>query len=282
MARNLIRGGNEVVVWNRTKSKAQELARDGADVASTIREAVAGGIVITMLADDAAVEQVVFGHAGVLASLPPGGLHVSMSTISRALSERLQQAHSGVKQAYVAAPVFGRPEAAENKQLVIVAAGNPADCDRARPLLEAMGRKVVSVGPEPWKANVFKLCGNFTIASMLETLSEAFATLGKSGLDPGLFLDIVNGDLFRSPVYENYGRLILGERFEPAGFKARLGLKDMRLVLAAADTAESPMPFASVVHDNYLALVAGGDGDIDWAALGKLAAERAGLAPKTI
>jgi len=189
----------------------------------------------------------------------------------------LAKAHADAGQHYVAAPVFGRPEAAAAAKLLIVVAGAGEAIDRCRPALEALGRKVVVVGKEPWMANVFKLAGNFTIASALEAIGEAFALLRKSGVDPALFHDVVNGGLFQSPVYKGYGGAILEQRFEPAGFAAKLGLKDIRFALAAADTAETPMPFASVLHDAYLELVAEGGGSKDWSAIGGLAAKRAGL-----
>ncbi|HZU26420.1 MAG TPA: NAD(P)-dependent oxidoreductase [Bryobacteraceae bacterium] len=275
MARNLVRAGLDVIVWNRTAAKTREV--EGARPANSIAEAAAAGVAFTMLADDAALESVVFGPGGMLETLPAGGLHVSMSTISRSMSERLAAAHAKAGQEYISAPVFGRPEAAEKQQLVIIAAGSGPAIDRVRGALEAMGRKLVVVGDQPWKANVFKLCGNFMIAAMLETLSESFALARKSGLDASQFLDVLNGELFRSPVYENYGRLILSEQFEPAGFKAKLGFKDVRLAIAASEAAEAPIPFASVLHDNFLALIATGGGEKDWAALSAVAAGRAGL-----
>ncbi len=277
MARNLMRAGHEVLVYNRSRDKAEVLAREGARIAENPADAAAAGIVITMLADDAAVEEVVFAVNGIFAGLPQGGTHISMSTISRSMSERLAEAHTTAGHDYLAAPVFGRPEAAAEAKLVIAVAGLEQTIERCRPLLDAIGRRVAIVGREPWMANVFKLAGNFTIASMLETLSEAYAVLRKSRVDPKIFLEIIGGELFRSPVYENYGRIILEEKFEPAGFKLKLGLKDVRLMLAAADKAEAPMPFASVLHDAFLAMTARGDGDIDWSGVSRLAAERAGL-----
>jgi 3-hydroxyisobutyrate dehydrogenase-like beta-hydroxyacid dehydrogenase len=275
MAANLIRAGHEVTVWNRSREKAAQLA--GAKIANTPAEAASTGIVHTMLANDDALEAVTFGPEGIRAGLPKGGVHVSQSTISRALSERLAKAHADAGQQYVAAPVFGRPEAAAAAKLLIVVAGAEEAIERCRPALEALGRKVVVVGKDPWMANVFKLAGNFTIASALETIGEAYALLRKSGVDPALFHDVVNGELFQSPVYKGYGGIILEQRFEPAGFAAKLGLKDIRLALAAADTAETPMPLASVLHDAFLELVADGGGSTDWSAIGGLAAKRAGL-----
>ncbi len=276
MARNLLKAGHDLIVYNRTRSRAEELAASGARVAAMPAEACGAGIVMTMLADDRAVEECVYG-GGILEALPPHGAHISLSTISPALSERLTQAHKERGQNFVAAPVFGRPEAAEAARLLVVA-GGPADAvERCRPLLEAVGRKLVVIGADPPSANTVKLAGNFLIASMLETLAEAFALLRKSGVDPAKFLEIVNGSLFQSPIYESYGKLIAEQRYEPAGFKLLLGLKDVRLLLAAAEAAAVPLPVASLIRDNLLSAVARGQGDLDWASLARVAAQNAGL-----
>jgi 3-hydroxyisobutyrate dehydrogenase-like beta-hydroxyacid dehydrogenase len=277
IAQNLANAGFKVVAYNRTRERAEALQKYGVRVADSVREAAATGIVITMLADDLAVESVVLGEGGILKSLPAEGIHVSLSTISTALSARLTEAHTQAGQPFVASPVFGRPDAAAAGNLVVVAAGPAPAMERSKPLLEAIGRKLIVLGGQPMMANAVKLAGNFTIAAMLETLGEAFALVRKHGVSPGQFLEIVNGSLFQSPVYENYGRIVAEQKFEPAGFKLSLGLKDARLVLAAADTAEVPMPLASLIHDNLLGEVAHGKGDIDWAALAMVAAERAGL-----
>jgi 3-hydroxyisobutyrate dehydrogenase-like beta-hydroxyacid dehydrogenase len=239
-----------------------------------------------MLADDQAVESILFRESnadpspGLIHELPPGAIHISMSTISVAFSQRLKQAHESAGQVYIAAPVFGRPEAAAAGKLSIVAAG-PADAiEKSRPLFEALGQNLFILGEEQPQANLVKLTGNFMIASMLETLGEAYALVGKAGIEPARLLEIVNGALFKSPIYQNYGTIIAEQKFEPPGFKLRLGLKDVRLALAAADASEVPMPFASIVHDNFLSEVARGRGDADWAALGRVAAERAGLDKK--
>lgn len=275
IARNLLKAGHEVHAYNRTASRAEELARDGARVA-TIAEAAATGIVFTMLADDHAVEECVFGHGGILASLPRGGLHVSLSTISVALSRRLVEEHARHGQDYVSAPVFGRPQAAASAHLVVVAAGPTEAIEKARPMLEAMGRKLFILGTDAPQANVLKLAGNFLIAAMLEALSEAFALTRKSGIEPLKYLEIMN-TLYQSPVYETYGRIIAEERYEPAGFKMLLGLKDVRLVLAAGEAAAVPMPLASLVRDHMLSGIARGLGEIDWSAIGRVVAEDAGL-----
>jgi 3-hydroxyisobutyrate dehydrogenase-like beta-hydroxyacid dehydrogenase len=277
MARNLLKAGHEVIVFNRTRRRAEELQADGARVAESPADASRVEIVFSMLADDAAVEEVVFTERGMLTALPPGGLHVSASTISTALAKRLAKAHGDNGQKYISAPVFGRPDAAAAARLIVVAAGPAGSIDRARPLLEAVGQKVFVAGSEAWMANALKLAGNFAIAAMLETLAEALALMRKTQIDPRLFLEIVNGGLFRSPVYENYGNIIADQRFEPAAFKLRLGLKDIRLVLAAADDFGTPMPLAGLLHDQLLRGVERGYAEIDWAGIARVVAEDAGL-----
>jgi 3-hydroxyisobutyrate dehydrogenase-like beta-hydroxyacid dehydrogenase len=276
MARNLLKAGHEITVYNRSHERAELLRAEGAQLAGSPADASEAGIVFTMLADDVAVEEVVFGDRGIAAGAK-NALHVSMSTISAAMSRRVAAAHRERGQSYVAAPVFGRPEAAAAAKLTIVAAGESGAVERCHPLLEALGQKVYVLGEQPWQANTLKIGGNFLIGSMLESLGEAFALMRKSDIDPALFLEIVNGNLFRSPVYENYGRAMLGGTFEPAGFKLRLGLKDVRLALAASDETATPMPLASLLRDHFLSGIARGYGEIDWSALAKVIAEDAGL-----
>jgi 3-hydroxyisobutyrate dehydrogenase-like beta-hydroxyacid dehydrogenase len=277
MARNLLKAGHELTVYNRTREKTDGLAGEGARVAATPVEACEGEAVLSMLSDDASVESVVFGEKGILTASARGVIHVSMSTISTALSRRLAGAHAEQGQGYVAAPVFGRPEAAAAAKLIVVAAGKLESVERCQPALEALGQKVFNAGVEPEKANLIKVSGNFMLAAMLETLGEVFAVLRKSGVDPKFFLEIVNGNLFRSPVYEGYGKAAAEGRFEPAGFKLRLGLKDVKLALSAAEEVTAPMPLASLLRDHFLSGVARGYGDIDWCGLAKVIAEDAGL-----
>jgi len=277
IARSLLKTPHTITVYNRTRSRAEPLRAEGAQLAASVAAASRGDVVMTMLADDPAVEATVFGADGMLDALPPGGIHVSLSTISTALSRRLAEAHAGRSQSYVAAPVFGRPDAAAAQRLLVVAAGPAAAVERVRPLLEAIGRKVFVTGTEPAAANTLKLAGNFVIVAAIETLGEAFALLRKSGVEPELFMEIVNDNLFQSPVLANYGAIIARERFEPAGFKLRLGLKDVRLVLEAAQARGVPMPLAGLVRDQFDAAVGAGMGDWDWSALAKLAAQNAGL-----
>ncbi|HVH11276.1 MAG TPA: NAD(P)-dependent oxidoreductase [Gemmatimonadales bacterium] len=278
IARNLLQAGHTLTVFNRTRSRADALKGFKARVAETPAAAARGAeALVTMVADDGALEAVMLGDAGALGALPRGAVHVSLSTISPKLSRWLAARHAVAGQAYVAAPVFGRPEAAEGKKLWVVAAGPAEALERVRPLLDAIGQGVIPAGDDAARANVIKLAGNFLLAAAIEAMSEAFALARKAGVPPAELLEILNGRLFRSPIYENYGTLIAQERYEPAGFKLRYGLKDVRLVLGAAEDVAAPMPLASLIHDRYLSAVARGWGEIDWVALGRVAAVDAGL-----
>lgn len=278
MARNLLRAGHDVTVWNRTRSKADELRADKAKVADSIATATHGAdIAVTMLADDNAVSSAVLGAGGVLESLAPGSIHVSMSTISVSLSQQLAAEHHQRGQHYVAAPVFGRPDAAAAGKLVITAAGDAAALERCRPIFDAIGQRTFVIGPKPEMANVVKLTGNFLIASVVESLGEAVALARKYGIDPHEYVEFLTSTLFAAPVYKTYGGIIADQRYQPAGFKMRLGLKDVRLVLAAAEAVDAPMPIASLVHDSVLTAIGRGMEDHDWSAIAKLAAENAGL-----
>jgi len=277
MAANLLRAGHTVAVYNRSAGHAAELEALGATVAASPAAAAAGAeVAVTMLADDAAVEQVVLGADGLVGALSRGAVHASMSTISVALSRRLAAAHAAAGQRYVAAPVFGRPEAAATAKLWIVAGGDEAAIAACRPALDAIGQGVFVAGREPEAANVVKLAGNFMLASTIEALAEAQTLARAWGVDPGTLMTVMNA-LFRSPIVENYGGAIAARRFEPAGFALALGLKDMRLALAAADARSVPMPFASTLHDRFLAATGRGMGGIDWSGIARLAAADAGL-----
>ena len=277
IAKSLIRAGHRLRLYNRTVTRAEALLGDGAVLGRSVAEACQDDVVMTMLADDAAVEAVTFGPGGIAASLKPGAVHVSLSTISVALSERLTTEHARLAQEYVAAPVFGRPEAAEAARLAVVAAGKPDVVQRCRPLLEAMGPKLLVASERPTTANVIKLIGNFLLGSMIESLAEAFALGRKSGVDEELLFEFLTTALFPAPVYKNYGEAILRRRFEPARFTVSLGAKDIQLVLSAASSQRVPMPIASVVRDRCLTAIARGNAESDWSVLGRIAAEDAGL-----
>jgi 3-hydroxyisobutyrate dehydrogenase-like beta-hydroxyacid dehydrogenase len=276
MAANLLAAGHALTVYNRSSDKADPLLGKGARLAKTPGDAARGEVVITMLADDHAVERVVFDKNGILASLAPGAIHVSMSTISVALAERLTAAHRDKDQEFVAAPVFGRPDAAAAAKLFIVTAGKPEAVATCQPLFDVLGQRTFIVSQEAPKANLVKLSGNFLIASVIDALGEAIALVSKAGIDRAQYVDLLTATLFGAPVYKTYGALIAGERYHPAGFRAELGYKDVQLALNAAKDLQVPMPMASLISDRFLALIAGGGGSLDWSALGLLAKRDAG------
>ncbi len=275
MARNLLRAGHQVTVCNRTRAHAEPLRQDGAALSDLPADAARDvDAVVTMLADDAAVEQAAHSFMETLAR---GAIHIGTSTISVACSRRLAEQHAARGQVYVAAPVFGRPVAAAAAKLWIVTAGPPEAIERCQPVFEALGRGTSVVGTDPWLANAVKLSGNFLIAAALESLGEAFALVRKSGVDAGQFLEIVNNALFNSPLNANDGGAVVREQFDPPGFTLRLGFKDLRMVQQAAESAAVPMPLAGVLRDRFLAALARGEGDLDWAAMARIAAVQAGL-----
>jgi 3-hydroxyisobutyrate dehydrogenase-like beta-hydroxyacid dehydrogenase len=278
MAANLLAAGHEVTAFNRSPDKVAALAERGARAARTVAEACGGDLVITMLANDDAVEAVTFGSDGILAALGAGATHVSSSTISVALAERLTDAHGAAGQGFVAAPVFGRPDAAEAAKLFVVAAGEPAAVQALSPVFDAIGQRRFVVAEQPKAASLVKLSGNFLIASVIESLGEAMALVEKAGVDKQEYVELLTSTLFNAPVYKTYGGLMAREQFEPAGFAASLGLKDIRLVLAAGESLQVPLPVASLVRDRFLTLLANGGEHLDWSALGKLASLEAGVA----
>jgi len=276
MAARLLEAGHELTIYNRTRSREQPLLAKGARAAVDIADASRADAVFTMLADDIALENVVYGDRGMLAHLPSGAIHISASTISVALSERLTADHAGLGQRFVAAPVFGRPEAAAAGRLFVVAAGASDAIERAGPLFEAVGQRTFVISEEPQAANLVKLSGNFLIASVIESLGEALALVSKGGVDKGQYLEILTSTLFSAPVYKTYGDLIAREKFEPAGFAVALGHKDIRLVLAAGEELRVPLPLANLLRDRFLNLLAHGGETLDWSAVGALAARDAG------
>jgi 3-hydroxyisobutyrate dehydrogenase-like beta-hydroxyacid dehydrogenase len=279
MAQNLLRAGHSLAVYNRTRKAAEPLAAHGATIAETPSDACKGSaVVFTMLANDHAVEAVTFGNKGIIAGLAKGALHVSSSTISVGLSKRLAEAHADAGQRFVAAPVFGRPDAAAAGKLFVVTGGKPDSVETAKPLLEAIGQRTFVVSQEPDAANLVKLSGNFLIAAVIEALGEAMALVAKGGIDKHAYLDILTSTLFSAPVYKTYGTILADSKFEPAGFAAPLGLKDIKLTLAAADELRVPLPLASLVRDRFLTLLANGGDKLDWSAIGELAAKDAGSA----
>jgi len=278
IAANLLAAGFKLRVWNRTGSKAAPLLAQGAIAAgAAAATSGAGGIAITMLADDAAVESITLGDDGLAARLGPGGIHLSMSTIAPATAARLARYHAERGSTYVTAPVFGRPDNAQLRQLVICTSGPSAAKDKVRPVLDAIGRVVFDFGEEPGAANVAKLCGNFLISAAIEAMAEAFALAEKSGLERSQVATMLTKTLFASPVYQRYGEMIAAKRHSPAGFKLPLGLKDVELVLATGGAAHVPMPLAAMVRERLIAGLAKGREELDWSALALGVLDEAGI-----
>lgn len=276
MALSLIKAGHEVTVYNRTPSRAQEFAAHGARVARSIADACDGEAVFTMLADDPAVEAVVFGKDNILSTLDKRAIHISSSTISVDLSERLASEHARAGQRYLSAPVLGRPDRAREGQLFIVAAGDSNALEESQPLFDAIGQRTIVVGNEPANANLAKLGINFLIATVFEALGEAIALVDRGGLDKQQFLDLLTSTLFGAPIYKTYGALVAADEPPPVGFAAPLGLKDIRLALAASEKLRVPMPFANVLRDRFVELLATGGEEQDWSAVGRMAFRDAG------
>ncbi len=277
MAANLLKAGHEVSVYNRTAEKAQPLVARGAKRAGNIADACASEIVVTMLADDNALEGAVYGEKGVLECLPKGAVHLSCSTISVALSDKLTSDHLRFGQHYVSAPVFGRPEAAAAAKLFVVVAGDPGAVDKCQPIFDAVGQRTFRFGDKPSNANLVKLSGNFLITSVIESLSEALALVGKGGLDQREYLEFLTSTLFNAPIYKTYGNLAVEKKFQPAGFLASLGLKDVRLVLQAGESLRVSLPLADLVRNRFLTLLANGGESLDWSAISQIPARDAGL-----
>jgi 3-hydroxyisobutyrate dehydrogenase-like beta-hydroxyacid dehydrogenase len=277
MAANLLRAGHELTVFNRTAAKRRALADLGAREAATVGDACGGEVVVSMLADDSALRRVALGDEGIIDKLRRGAVHVSMSTVSVELTRDLNQAHEQAGQKFVAAPVFGRPDMAAAAKLFIVAAGAGDATRICQPLFDCMGQRTFPFGTEPAAASLVKLTGNFMLAATIETLGEALTLVGKGGIEPGAFVELLTSTLFPAPAYRTYGALIAESKFEPAGFAAPLGHKDVRLLLAAAEALRVPMPIGSLLNERFLRLLAQGGENLDWSAISHLAAADAGL-----
>lgn len=278
IAANLLKAGHQVVAYNRTRARTEELVRAGAQAAdSPAAVAQDAEVVFTMLADDRAVQDVVFAQHGLLDALQVGAVHVSMSTISVALAQRLAQEHAKRGRDYVAAPVFGRPDAAAAAKLRVLAAGPAAAVERCLPLFAVIGQGLHRLGEEAERANLVKLTGNFFIVSLIEALGEAFALAHKGGVTPPELNAILQPLFGGSPILARYATMIAEGNFNPAGFQLRLGLKDVRLVQEAAVALEVPMPLVGILTDSFLTAINHGHGDADWGAVALVSAERAGL-----
>ena len=281
MAANLASAGRRVIAYVRRPEQQGKLAALGLKPTTNIADLFDCEIVISMLPDDAAVREIVFGREavgldGLAQGLRTGAIHISMSTISTAAASELASEHAMNEQGYVAAPVFGNPDAAKARQLYIVTAGAPADVERCRPLFDSLGQQTFVVGPDPAQANLIKLLGNVMTATALEVLGEIVTVIRKRGLDPAPFIDILTNTMFGGRAHKIYGAKIVAERYAP-GFRLPLALKDVRLALAEADGAGVAMPSVDVVRDRMVTAIARGYADLDWTALGLIAAEEAGL-----
>lgn len=280
MAQNLLKAGHPLSVFNRTASRADGLCEQGATRVATSRAlAEQNDIVLSIVADDAALRAIAFGDDGVLAGLAPGKIHVDMSTVSPDISKELDQHYRAKGAHFIASPVFGRPDAAAAAKLWICPAGSPEAIERCRPLFEAMGQGVIVVGTEPHLANSLKLVGNFFVISAIETLSEALTLAEKSGLEVETVLELIKA-LLPVPLFQGYGTRMAHNEFSPPGFALRLGIKDVDLMRRLADQSQAPLPLADVAHRNLLAAHARGRGDLDWGALITVIRELAGLEPR--
>jgi 3-hydroxyisobutyrate dehydrogenase-like beta-hydroxyacid dehydrogenase len=281
MAANLAAKGRPVIAYVRRQDQIGKLDALGLRPTTDIGDLLHCEVVISMLPDDDAVREIVFGREdigldGLAAGLMPGSIHLSMSTISSATASLLASEHARNGQGYVAAPVFGNPDAAKARQLFIVAAGAAADVERCQPILDNIGQRTFVIGTEPGNANLFKLLGNMMSATALEMLGEVVAVVRKRGLDPQPFIDIMTSTMFGGRAHKIYGDKIARQTYTP-GFVLPLVLKDVRLALAEAEKAGAPMPSVGVVRDRLITGIARGHGELDWTALGLIAAEEAGL-----
>ncbi len=280
MAANLAAAGRPVIAYVRRPDQIGQLAAIGLRPTTDIRDLLFCEVVISMLPDDDAVHEIVFGQGGnglgLAEGLMPGAIHLSMSTISTAAAALLGAEHARLGQGYVAAPVFGNPDAAKARQLFMIAAGVPVNVERCQPIFDSIGQSTFVVGTDPQEANLIKLLGNMLSATALEMLGEAVAVLRKRGLDPQPFVDIMTSTMFGGRAHKIYGDKIARQIYAP-GFLLPLVLKDVRLALAEAERVGAPMPSVNVVRDRLITGIARGYGELDWTALGLIAAEEAGL-----
>ncbi len=281
MAANLVASGRRIVAYVRRPDQIGKLEAPGLRPTTDIGDLLDCELVISMLPDDAAVREIVFGRKeigldGLAGGLMPGAIHLSMSTISSAAASVLASEHTRNGQGYVAAPVFGNPDAAKARQLFIVAAGTPADVERCQPILDILGQRTFVIGDDPAEANLIKLLGNMMSATALEMLGEVVAVVRKRGLDPQPFIDVMTSTMFGGRAHKIYGDKIAKQTYAP-GFVLPLVLKDVRLALAEAENAGAPMPSVGVVRDRLITGIARGYAGLDWTALGLIAEEEAGL-----
>jgi 3-hydroxyisobutyrate dehydrogenase-like beta-hydroxyacid dehydrogenase len=278
MARRILGGGHDLVVYNRTPAKTRALASEGARAAASVSQACEGrDVVVTMLADDAALAEVTLGRAGIRDSLDAGAIHLAMGTHGVATIQELVAAHAAANQVLVAGNVLGRPDLAAAGELGIVAAGPPDAVRRCEPLFEAIGRHTFDAGPQAEGATAIKLANNFLLGCAIEAMGEAFSLVRKYGIGPEVLYDVMTDGLFAAPAYRVYGRIMVDEAYDRVGFTVELGLKDANLILAAADQARVPLPSANTYRDHLLGAIAHGNGAKDWAVIAREQARASGL-----
>jgi 3-hydroxyisobutyrate dehydrogenase-like beta-hydroxyacid dehydrogenase len=276
-AKNIMADGYQVTVYDRSEPRRTLLAKAGASAASDLAGLAACQVVLTSLPDDDALSDVTLQTGGLVDALPPGTIHVSMSTVSPGLARRLSERHERAGQGYVAAPVLGNPDLARARKLFVIASGAAASLTRVSPLLERLGQRLFALGDDPGAANLMKLAGNVLTALTLESMGEVLALLRKNGIGADTGFDVLTNSLFDAKVHKTYGGKIVEGRYDPPGMATPLAVKDLRLALAEAEHSSVPMPATSLVHDRLIAMVARGWAGLDWSALGLLAACDAGL-----
>jgi 3-hydroxyisobutyrate dehydrogenase-like beta-hydroxyacid dehydrogenase len=276
-AANLLADGYQVSVCDHHPENIEALLPSGAIAAERLSDLAACDVVLTSLPDDDALAGVALGPEGLAAILSPGAIHLSMSTVSPDVSRRVAEEHARHRQGYVAAPVLGNPDFARQRKVFVLAAGPHAAMEKVRPLLTRLGQRLFVIGEDAGLANLMKLGANVMTATTLECMGEVLALLRKGGVDRQLTLDVLTNSMFDGRVHKTYGGRIVEERFAQPGFPAQLALKDLRLALGEAERIAVPMPAADVAHDRLVAMVARGWAELDWSALGLLAAVEAGL-----
>jgi 3-hydroxyisobutyrate dehydrogenase-like beta-hydroxyacid dehydrogenase len=278
MAGRVLGGGHDLVVFNRTREKASELEKAGATVAPDVAGACGErDVVITMVADDVALEEVALGKGGLRDSLPRGNIHMVMGTHGVRAVQKLASAHAEAGQTLVAAPVLGRPDMAATGQLGIVAAGPDPAVARVEPVLELIGKRIFRAGPKPEAATTIKLTNNFVLGCAIQSMAEAFSLTRKYGVESQVLFDVLTEGLFAAPAYKVYGKLMVDEAYDQPGFTSTLGLKDTNLILDAAEIAQVPLPSVNTYRDRLLGAIAHGDGEKDWAVIAREQGRASGL-----
>jgi 3-hydroxyisobutyrate dehydrogenase-like beta-hydroxyacid dehydrogenase len=276
MAGRVLGGGHDLVLYNRTREKCAELEKAGAKVAASMLEACKGReVVISMLTDDKALAEVV--RDGIVPGLAKGAIHIAMGTHSVAALRETEATHEAAGQVFVAAPVLGRPEAAAQGQVGVVAAGPKGAVEKVAPLFALIGRRTFDAGAKPEGAAAVKLANNMVIGCAIEAMGEGFALIRKYGVDPTTFYDVMTDGLFSAPAYKVYGNIIAKEAYATAGFTTALGLKDTNLMLAAALAANVPLPSLNVYRDRLLTAMANGESELDWSVIARVQAQASGI-----